>query len=1093
MRASIFPKREKKGQVAIILILVAAAGLIFYAITLNLGRLSQVKVLVTVASNTTASQLASQMASYGQSVSEEQLGGRFRKCKWSGVLRSLIMGVVLGGLMVFVAFVVVQTTGINPWFMVLIGGPMAIPLTLQMTVIEPTLTHKWNKVMSGLPTVQDNFSEQGIMAGLQGSVTDSMLVPDLYDEDQDQLWGYDANGEPRDRISRFSIYYNERLKSIKPKNIVPIVDFTSALQEFLYDDPFNRRANSPPDNDDWGIIDPWPNCPSSECNPCCVPETDPADPSTLLRPEDCTPAMVDMCDDFSPYGTSYPWVYDRFYEQPANTFLSFREQLGRDDENQLFLKSPTNPNSIQTATGVPPPPLPPDNFLIQDTTGYYPADQRRGIFTYLYKLSDWGIDLDILDPTAYTQHCYWWGKDTLGNSYDSALCPTATVLPPELQAQSLILPNDPATLAINRFPYVDSIKDNPGSGNPPLAPDKIGYVAPSGSGPLYAIVNDPSAPPFCADRILTNAPEQGFWKKGADRFCASGPNAWPYYGACPKTGSCSDEQGCLCGESGTMPPENWPDDSLDDIVYELENFIQDAQEILAIGTVEQIADDFENWYPKIAAWIEPGTGPEPTGSGAAPGTNCFICNAQDGILVAMQKMIREMRERFENLRDTSYATDTPNVCDEVWCVPGDGCTGGRDSSALGGRGPESNTFNVNAGAPRGDMVDVITCLDWNVNDPMTTSDGQVTVTGNAQKFQGCYTACNNLATGVGDPAAETLHANDLCSKLPRSLVPAINVAATGYVDAATSCPVLLAAGLNQSFQEAQNQVEKFRQRLVFLQNRLTEINNTIAILANAETKFNEFLTCDDGDSDGEPDGAACKLIKARINYSYEASGLPYQAIYGWQDEPTPERPIGLWHIVKVDVRIPKKCDNACGIGSNETFGDIDPPSWPWVRTYQKKWGLKRCFEMADTDGMVKARITRFDENRGSSVLFPNGVPLWQFRYFHPERPAVDTLVGLGGTCANATVTELPDGTPTGIYNGAFILNELLGPGPPCSSCNLNDGYCLSTCEKPGNTSCWNRVQNILTQGVTTETCAKYYWHGGSRDGMGFKFVPCPNF
>ncbi|GEM_PF-3229119 len=1180
-------KRNKKGQVAVILILLVAAGLIFYAITMNLGRLSQIKALTTIASNTTTSQLGSQMASYGQQISQERLGGRFQKCKYSGVLRALIMGIILGGLAIFTAglgSMLATALGLPAWVgAVLTGGIMAIPLVLQTTVIEPSLTNKWNKLMSGLPTIEDNFTEQGIMTGLQGVVTDHVLVADVDDADQDQLWGYDGN-EPRDRISRFNIYYNERLKSIKPKDNQDVQAFIDALKEFLYEDPPSGL------DDGWAIIDPWVGCPTSECDPCCVPLMDPADPTAQLRPEECPDdaTVVPQCKANSPYGANYPFVYDPFYELPGNSFLSFREQLGRDDEHQLFTKDPTDPNYVQQTPTFPVPPLlPPNNFLIQDATGYYATDDRPGIFSYFYKLGDWKLDLAgwdwnpvTFDPTTNNppEQCHWVAQ-AYGAPYN--LCvPVMPTLSPELRP-TLTLPIDPVTLTYNTHPYVDSIADSLAAipVHIPLAPDKIGYLdpgAPLGTvEPLRAIVADTTPPGFCADDILTNPDYQGFWKKGGDRFCSPGEggagcttsDCWPYSMECAKQVGCdpvANPEGCVCRE--VPPAENWPDDSLDSLVYGLQNFILDAQEIFAIGTIDQIAEDFENWYPNMAKWIEPGTDPPPSGSSAVAGTDCFgdatnpCINTEDGGLIKMYKMIRTMKQRLESLRDTSYAS-APGVCDEVWCVPGAGCPFGGNQSLPTDPSSEASTFNVNGNAGTGDMEDVVACLDWNVNHTVaypnaaTSSDpATTTATGNADKFKACIDECNAGGLGVAEK----------CADLPRSLVRAVDTRLPNQNDlarlhgclnscnnancqamspayftgdpattdfAATECPTwgpgnvwydeIIAAlggvcnplpggwldGIIRSFPEAQNQVPKFLQRQTFLQNRLNEINNVITILGNAEIKFNEFLTCADvSPADGEPDGPACKLIKDRINYVYKASGLPYQVIYGWQDEATTANPIGRWHLVKVDVRIPRKCDNACGVTGappTETFGTPDPAMWPWVQTKNKGFmNMKRCYFMTNTTGMVKTRITRFDENRGSSILFPNGVPLWEFRYFHPNRPIDynDPLnpydpQDLLGACAGSVVPDPPPllGPETNLYRGAFILNERLTPSldPGCVSACAGNSACEAACF--GNTACWDLAQAILTRGVTTETCGKYYWHGGMREGMGFKFVPCPDF
>jgi len=71
------------------------------------------------------------------------------------------------------------------------------------------------------------------------------------------------------------------------------------------------------------------------------------------------------------------------------------------------------------------------------------------------------------------------------------------------------------------------------------------------------------------------------------------------------------------------------------------------------------------------------------------------------------------------------------------------------------------------------------------------------------------------------------------------------------------------------------------------------------------------------------------------------------------------------------------------------------------------------------------------------------------------------------------------------YAGAFLVN-----GP-----DLNGGWFVA----PGLTSdiggnCWAFVDPLVTEfGLKTETCAKYYFHEGTRTGFDFRFIPCAFF
>jgi hypothetical protein len=256
----------------------------------------------------------------------------------------------------------------------------------------------------------------------------------------------------------------------------------------------------------------------------------------------------------------------------------------------------------------------------------------------------------------------------------------------------------------------------------------------------------------------------------------------------------------------------------------------------------------------------------------------------------------------------------------------------------------------------------------------------------------------------------------------------------------------------QSIPEAENQAAKFTHRVRFLQARVNEVNYIIGIFNQAITQLSNFLN-----------GPAAALIQERINFSGEE--LPYQVIYGWQGDPPPNNPagVGLWHIVKVEARIPERCDNACDPSQTQ------PQGWPRMRSYKRNLGTQRCYELVDTDGVVKTRVIRYDENRPSNPLFfPSGIRIWDFRS-HPDRSVGNTAANLDSTCPPM---------PGAAYQGAFIVNR-----PGWSAANPSD-----------TAACWNRVDTLLLNyGVASETCAKYYLHGGAREGFDFRFVPCLPF
>jgi len=1101
---------DKGGQVAVILILVVAAALIFYAVSINLGRVSQGKTVTTIAADTAASTLGSYMASMGQSVFKTSLGGKRKVCGWTGILITIIAVIIA------IIIIIVTWGSGTPFAMAIVSLVLALgALAMQVMVIQPGLTSAWSDIIWHTMEMRDAFVEQGVQAALGSAVTDPVQVPDFTDSDGDRLWGLDAGNQPLDEASRFGLYYMEqRINTIPPPASTDVQDFLDALKGFLLDD-----------GDNWGLYDdsgpvcaPFNN--SSECDPSCVPSTE--------------PAIRQNCEDNSPYGTDYPWVYDAYRGNPLNAFISFQEQLGRDDEHARYRKNPLDPNGMQNF-------VPASGFRLEDTTGfyrppYYPAnDNRTGSFPFFYKIADWKVDLSApLDLMNKPEQCYW--CDPREPTVGACLAGQPAEIP------QLVLPagNPPGGALYDTSFCVDGTNLAAGV---VVVPDRVVLPGPPGPGGKIEADDDQ-----CAQSAAGN-PVIGIWKRGGDRFCSPGGDQFPYWGMCPKFGSCpADDLGCACGDPGAAPAALWPDDLLDELVYGLNFFIEWAQAAV-VADAAQLGKNFRSWYLDAAQWIEGGAAAPMQGSSATSSPTCdddlsssfsccYLCDQKDGALVGWYEGIQEIRNRLEAWRDTSFVSPSCSDLDAAWCVPPAGCpwipageAATFDNNDTNGDGTPDGPNGI-----RGDFEDVVNCLNWNAN-----VDG-----GNANRFNMCKTGCEN---GLVDDFAQ---ANTWCSALPRSLVPGFDTTAyiptniselvacqntltagcgvdpaltcvaygTTYVcsDAAAVIPAAIAGRIaagscaatgaggfktlvDQSIPEATNQVAKFRKRHTFLSRRLAEMDSLLSALRAAENQFYQFLTCDDNDGDTEPDGAACRLIKARIDFDNKKTGLPYHAIYGWQGEPAKGQPpgSGKWHVVRADARIPERCDKACNVSQTPT-GD---PRWPWVKTYTKNWGTKRCYELAGTDGVVKVRVGRYDETSAlSTLLFPNGVEIWKPSFLRGDRPLTADPLDIEAKCTSNMLPD-PDGSLASLgsyYYGAFMLNERLdnAPDPECvANCQIDPDPpgCTALCPMTTNKDCWDLANELLSTGVNSEACVQYYYHGqeGDRSGMDFKFVPCRNF
>lgn len=789
------------GQIAIVMILVIAAALIFYAVTLNLGDFAFSQAVVTVASNTSASMLASNMASYTQAISSTTLGGKQKICAWTGIMAAIITIIII--IIIIIISWICPPVGGSFWASggaLLIAGLViaSVALVIQMVVIQPGLTDAWNRITSKTLSMQNQFTENAIQNAFGKAVTDNVLVPDVVDSDGDRLWVPEAaigTVPYADTISRYSMYYSERLRQIKEELTVAEIEvFRTALENFLYQD-----------TDDWGIHDPMlgANCRGrAECHACCVPWSATVGEEDVegLRSEECEEFDNDAfwepkCSIASPYqappGTqSYPWIFDIYYENPDNMFYSFRELLGLDDEHQDYYKDPDDPNSDPSGiigagrksqffhvAGE-------RGWSLEDTTGFYVppfypflVDRRVGIFPFFYKMSDWGVDLDAASNVDFvtnpeSRECHWCDPNP-ANPGNCIPCAGKSPHFHPLEIPQLVLPLDPTdptnNIIYNTTWHVDGFPSV--GGDPPLAVDRVTASVPSGN-----IVADPDV---CAGYSLyPSVTSNGFWKPGGDRFC-KGTAA--YFLDCSK---CSDEY-CTCPGTGA---NNFPDDVLDDIIYGLPEFIAWAQSVLVSGADSRILSRiFPAWYEDAAVWIEPKDGEGP----------CFYCGSltlpdgtpiDEGILHIWLKELTRMRDRIEEWITNDGSGYLGAGCNDVWCLPSDASCPGIPS----GEG-EDETFDANNNGVQGDVEDIVSCLKFNVTGydhvaaeafasggPLPTYhlDGETEIEyaagtpfainpptvkdGNDMRFRHCASTCS-----VSE-----------CNRLPRSLVPGFDT--TGF-------------------------------------------------------------------------------------------------------------------------------------------------------------------------------------------------------------------------------------------------------------------------------------------------------------------------
>jgi hypothetical protein len=714
---------SRRGQTALILVFVIAIAIMIYAASLNWSRVTQHKTLTIMGSNLAAANMASIIASYGEQQLQVNLGGRPKYCKRTNFL---VMVVVI-----IIAIVVVIITWGAAWPLVAIAIAALVlaiaALVINLVVIQPGLTTLWNKMQDALLTMEDKVIENGLMTGLQSSVTDNVTVQDHFDMDLDGQWVDDLGRSnilrPADTISRFAYYYTMRMKLLEPFDVPEVDTFSLALKELIYDNPYGKvgpHVAGPPasgctpeqrdanaiqcqDPDNFGLFDP--GCsdgnPSPYCNPCCVPLVDSDGRS---RPANCSTA--DPVDAACMVGGAYPappyyFQYDPHYENDLNGFHSYRELLGVDDEHMEYNKNPAAPNGPQVAD-------PTRIFYKKDASGFYPLPEetRKGIYTFFWEMGSFPLATPIV---------------------------FAPLTPPL-----------PFLAGAPKSDNVSLVTFNPGTGT-------NRFQAPDNMCSLERWESDPSVP-------------KGFWwKPGMDHYCST---EYPYYDCSARSGGCTagnfDGTVPACGCSASANPTQWREDPVDVFTDGLKGFVGWGNSI--IDTYEknqnQLYNTFAEWYEGAAYWIAPRCDPAwncDSIAGVQP--QCSSCNNQeiDGYMLIWRRQLGDWVDLLDKwLYGRSVTEPLPaSFADaNAWCLPPNPASvpSIESETIIQGRSailPQDRN-GVDILPTWGDLNDTIACLQFNL--------------ANQAKFNNCLSSC--LA-----PSAATV---DSCLNLPRSAVPGFN-------------------------------------------------------------------------------------------------------------------------------------------------------------------------------------------------------------------------------------------------------------------------------------------------------------------------------
>jgi hypothetical protein len=1094
---------KKSGQTALILILLMAAALIFLAITLNWGRIAQTKALVTVAADQSSALLASDAASYGEAQKQTYLNDTNKITEQNGILLFIIMLI----LAIFVLFVAIAFGGSA--FLIGVSalsvGLAAVDLALQLLVVQPMITKMWNDLQKNQP-IQQQFYEGGIISALEGSVGDQVNVADYFDSNMNGIWG-STNGVPNDVVSRFALFYTDRLKMInKASPTIPqVVFFYDMLGELMNGETCTQNAN---DNATYGVpinpgctivdnldgtgqycindpIDPAcqakippPNgfqlndaCQGSDpgntatyspyCDPCCQPLTV---NGKAIRPSNCptdtsangAPAQ---CWTNNPYNSSpgsndsvYTLLYDPTFQNYA-AGLSFLDQYGRDQPK-----------------GTPPFTLTPD---VITPNGVNPVVEfPNGIFPFFWLTDAYSLEVDNINPTV---------SPPVAGSPALHWCSPATAAVNGVDIPAFTAPTGYSDLAqLGQSPYnlpytcqgqdccVNFLADTVGSINGVPTPVSDGTT----NGTTNGWIDMVGSPSFGSNPGLDpsfGGIDAGSWLPGDNQLCST---TWPYNGANMNTldGTC-EWTGSTTAPPPPSPPLVEPPstlDALDDNMHTLSDFVKYSNTFLN-NDVGTLSSTFTTWYPQMAVWIAPG-GNCDDGSACTNGVcsgDGSPCGTGQGPLLSLPATLNTWNTVITNWLNQTYASPS------AWCVPPEATLLGGNQSTT-----EDTYINSNSGTTTwGDLPHVIACLNYNSN--------QNPAGGSVYNYQQCKSALSVCPSSLPAACAPSI--------LGRSLA--------GAAPAYDSCGGNYVGWVNNSLTLATDEAPKFALRSLYLQDVYARAQTMTNIFQAGNRAFSAFFAPCSG-SDCSTGGPAAQLTYAYDhNASSPTSTLPNAVIYGWQDNlpsgsaggcmgPNGNK-VGCAHIVKVTAYSP---------GRGGTFS---LPKLPWIQT--KTTLLTRSYTLVDRDGYVYVSVKRWDEDH-NPINFPNGHTLWQFM-FHNSNGVTNTGQSFFQHCSQF---PLPGGST---FIGFGLMPETIA-GLVYENISTQDQIALSNAfmlDDNGNGNldpsaknyadykvCLNDANALLSNGQESHACVQYIASrdaskpsGNGASDYSMKFVTCP--
>jgi len=604
---------SRDGQMSLIMILLVAVALLFFAVTLNWAKVSSMKTMATAASNIGAAQLASSMASYGENPVQTSLQGQRKTCAFSAFFVKLLLVFVIIAMIVASIFTAGAAAGtfaaavhaaLSLTTLIISAAAATVALVLQATIIEPGINTMWNKFQANIATVEDRFSENAIQTALERAVTDPVRVNDISDYDMDGKWCKNNTDLDCPKIARFAYYYTKRMlgiPSVSTDLLNAYKDFRSKLGGFIGGDlGVVKRTDDPTDGtyvyqiDDTCCVEnnkavaagtlAGPLVVEQYCNSCCVTVPlreplcgvggTPINDTTLndLLAGTVPPVDPPHCDE-GPYQGDYPLSYDslfcmRFHYQrngyvPPSGF-DYAAVMGVDDSvpswSRLLDRKPNwpdlRPDQGDVVSGE-------KEFHGKDSEGrffpllWFMRDTRTKIKDLTYDAAGfdgchWCKDTAQCLTDAIQQGLYWVSDPPLGYSI-SAYVPAPTAPTDDLKCVNRFEGYVNNRTTTEEFPgrQIDNVEPFYKYMGAALKEMQEKYLnGCPGDASVGGVCN--AACPPCA--------YEGSWRTGNDRYCSNDMSA-PYYSGpfsqmCAKFDSSINAQ---CYGTNPQPDTNEPE------------------------------------------------------------------------------------------------------------------------------------------------------------------------------------------------------------------------------------------------------------------------------------------------------------------------------------------------------------------------------------------------------------------------------------------------------------------------------------------------------------------------------------------------------